>query len=64
MPDNDITTALEAARAAYIDADISVEDGMIRVGVDRRYRFHDTWTEAVKDLVERVAAAVAAWRVR
>ena len=60
MSDQSITTALEAARATYIDADISVEDGMIRTGVDGMYRFHDTWTEAVKDLVERVAAAVAA----
>ena len=63
MPDTaTIIAALEAARALYIDADISAEDGFIRTGVDGFYRFHDDWPAAVDDLIKRVAAAVEARR--
>ncbi len=57
--DTDIITALDSARAAGIDADLSTECGMIRTGVDGEYRFFGDWPAAVADLAERVAAAVA-----
>lgn len=60
MPDTSIITALQTARGAGIDADISTEGGLIRTGVDGFYRFHDDWPDAVADLAERVAEAVGA----
>jgi hypothetical protein len=62
MHDTAIITALIAARDHGIDADISVESGLIRTGVDGFYRFHDDWTAAVDDLIKRVADAVEARR--
>ena len=63
MPDTaTIIAALEAARALYIDADISAEDGFIRTGVDGLYRFFTDWGDAITDLTERVAKAVEARR--
>jgi hypothetical protein len=63
MYDNDIITGLIAfARDHGIDADFSVEPGLIRTGVDGFYRFHDDWPAAVDDLTKRVAVAVGARR--
>ena len=63
MPDTaTIIAALEAARAAGIDTDLSTKDGLIRTGVDGFYRFHDDWPDAVDDLTERVTKAVEARR--
>ena len=60
MHDNAITSALIAAMNHGFDADLSVEDGLIRTGVDGLYRFFTDWRDAVADLTERVAEAVGA----
>ena len=62
MPDNAITNALFAAMDHGFDADFSVEDGLIRTGVDGVYRFFTDWLDAITDLTERVAKAVEARR--
>mgnify|MGYP003424771220 CR=1 FL=1 len=62
MPSNDIITALIAAQDHGFDADLSVEDGLIRTGVDGLYRFFTDWGDAITDLTERVAKAVEARR--
>ena len=62
MHDNAIITALIAAIDHEFDADLSVEDGLIRTGVDGFYRFFTDWNDAVTDLTERVTKAVEARR--
>ena len=60
MFDNAIATTLDEARYNGIEADLSIESGLIRTGVDGFYRFHESWPDAIADLTERVAEAVAA----
>lgn len=62
MQDSAIITALIAAQDYGFDADLSVEDGLIRTGVDGFYRFFSDWPDAIADLTERVAKAVGARR--